>query len=89
VSTTYRAVVHCDPQRSAACAGLFEIATGPGGWAHVLDRLGPALEAAGWVRGYRGDGSGQTFDECPACRVMEPRQRDRAPQELPKWERAP
>lgn len=64
MSTQYRVVVHCDEKAVPDCHGLTEVsARAPLG----DERANPVLEARGWLRGYRADG---TYDVCPACRPL-------------------
>lgn len=61
MTTTYRAVITCDEQRSPKCLGLLEL-SGP--TIRVVDRAAFVPMEQGWLRGY---GPDQTYDVCPAC----------------------
>lgn len=64
MSTVYRVVVTCDEQKSDRCLGLLEVTAGR---LFGDERVLPAAEEHGWLRGY---GAEQTDDVCPACRVQ-------------------
>jgi len=63
VTTTYRAVIHCDEQRSPSCLGLLELS---GDTIRIVDRAAFAPLERGWLRGY---GPDATYDVCPACQT--------------------
>jgi hypothetical protein len=62
MTTTYRALIHCNEQKSPQCAGLREVA---GDRLRDLDEARTMAGARGWLRAY---GPAQTYDVCPACR---------------------
>ena len=62
MSTTYRAVITCDEQRTPKCLGLLEL-SGP--TIRIVDRAAFVPMEQGWLRGYGVDSV--TYDVCPAC----------------------
>jgi hypothetical protein len=64
MSQTYTLTIVCDDRRSPDCHGE-RVESHP--QPRAFDHLAVDLFREGWQRGYRGDGSAQTYDVCPAC----------------------